>query len=285
MKRDGSRDLYAELGLGYIPRILALVDRDPLSPTYGCFDKSYWHYKTSDFPSGMYQECVLPLSLVYKYKFPKGDKYYQAERIRELVEAGIEFAASSSHSDGSTDDYYPFEKALGASCFSLYGCTESYIELELENPRAVDFFLKRGGWLLGHQEAGRLSNHQALCALSLYNIYRITGDNKFLEGARTRISLTLEWQSEEGWFYEYEGADPGYQTFTIFYLAKYFQKSGDSSVLEPLSRAVEFASYLSIPMGATAGNMAAGTPLTFTPAGLKYCLLSFQLRRRLAISF
>ena len=161
MKRDSSRDLYAELGLGYIPRILALVDRNPLSPTYGCFDKSYWHYKTSDFPSGMYQECVLPLALAYKYKLPKGDKYYQAERLKELVEAGIEFAASSSHSDGSTDDYYPYEKALGASCFSLYGCTESYIEMELENPRAVDFFLKRGVWLLGNQETGRLSNHQA----------------------------------------------------------------------------------------------------------------------------
>ena len=45
---------YADAALHEIPRLLTLLDRDPSSPTYGCFDRNYWHYRTQDFPSGIY---------------------------------------------------------------------------------------------------------------------------------------------------------------------------------------------------------------------------------------
>lgn len=59
------RACYAQVGLGGIPKIVSLLDRNRLSPTYGCFDRAFWHYKTASFPSGMAQEFVLPLALVY----------------------------------------------------------------------------------------------------------------------------------------------------------------------------------------------------------------------------
>ena len=58
---------YADVALTQIPRVLTLQDRDPSSPTYGCFDRNYWHYRTQDFPSGMYQELALPLAQVYAH--------------------------------------------------------------------------------------------------------------------------------------------------------------------------------------------------------------------------
>ena len=46
--------------------LLTWVDRAPYSKTYGCFDRSYWHYKIKDFPSGMSKEAVYPLYLALK---------------------------------------------------------------------------------------------------------------------------------------------------------------------------------------------------------------------------
>ena len=87
-KEDGPRDLYVELALPYIPRLLHLIDQNPYSPTYGCFDRAFWHYRTMDFPCGMSQEMVLPLALVYANEYP-GNRYQGIGRIRELAEAAI----------------------------------------------------------------------------------------------------------------------------------------------------------------------------------------------------
>ena len=56
----GDRDRFAHEALALIPKILTLQDRNAHSPTYGCFDRNYWHYKIIDFPSGMAAEFVWP---------------------------------------------------------------------------------------------------------------------------------------------------------------------------------------------------------------------------------
>src|SRR4029078_21578 len=53
-----SRELFGRAALDLIPKILTLQDRNAHSPTYGCFDRNFWHYKIIDFPSGILQEAV-----------------------------------------------------------------------------------------------------------------------------------------------------------------------------------------------------------------------------------
>ena len=120
-----SRDLFAREALAQIPKILTLMDRNPHSPTYGCFDRNFWHYKIIDFPSGMSQEFVWPLALAYYTDHP-ANQFFQQRILRDWIEAGIRFAARSAHRDGSCDDYFPFERAGGATAFSLLACIESY---------------------------------------------------------------------------------------------------------------------------------------------------------------
>ncbi len=270
MARKG-RELYARAGLAQVPHILAMVDKHRLSPTYGCFDRSYWHYRTACFPSGMFQEFVLPLALVFKYLFPGGEGYHQQPRLRELVVAGIRFAASSSHKDGSCDDYFPNERALGAVAFSLYAMSESYRMLELGEEELVDFFQKRARWLMIHQESGRLSNHQALTALALQNVYLITGDKRYLQGAWDRIDILLKWQSPEGWFPEYEGCDPGYLSATIDFLAKYMSVSGCEQLRDPLNKALEFLCVLMHPDGTCGAEYGSRNTYLLFPHGLELC--------------
>lgn len=268
MERKG-RELYASVGLAQIPHILGMVDRHKLSPTYGCFDRSYWHYRTASFPSGMFQEFVLPLALVFRFPFPGGEEFFGHSRLRELVEAGIRFAARSSHRDGSCDDYFPYERALGAAAFSLYAMTESYKLLEFRDSHILEFFKKRGGWLATHQESGRLSNHQALVVLTLENLFILTGEERFHRAARERLRILLGWQSAEGWFPEYQGCDPGYLTATIDFLAKYESLSGDEEVRGALTRAIDFSAHFMHPGGAYGGEYGSRNTYIFFPHGLE----------------
>jgi hypothetical protein len=264
-----SRDTYAALALPYIPRLLHLIDRNPFSRTYGCFDRAYWHYRTMDFPCGMSQEFVLPLAMVYAREFP-GNRYKGVERIRELAEGAVRYMVPSSYRDGTTDDYFPFERAMGALVFSLYAASESYQILGMKDERVVDLFSRRVAHLAHENETGQLANHQALAALAAYNVYKITGDPRHKKVADDRVELTLSWQhKDEGWFQEYEGADPGYHTCTIDFLAKLMQKRGDQSLVAPLKKAVEFAWHFMHPDGSYGGEYGSRNTYHFYPHGFE----------------
>src|SRR3954465_216511 len=109
-----SRGLFAQAALALIPKILTLQDRNAHSPTYGCFDRNFWHYKIIDFPSGMAAEFVWPLALAYSMQV-EGKAYAEQPALREWIVAGMRYAAAIADDDGSCDDYFPFEKAAGAA--------------------------------------------------------------------------------------------------------------------------------------------------------------------------
>ena len=262
------RDALAHNALQQIPIILTLLDRNHHSPTYGCFDRNYWHYRIIDFPSGMAQEFVLPLALAYSLDIP-GNPYYQKVSIKEWVEVGILYAASSAHADGSCDDYFPFERAGGAAAFSLLACLDAYRIVELDNPEALAFFENRADWLAAHQESGRLSNHQALIALCLELTGQALGSARWKNSATDRLSQVLSWQTDEGWFWEYEGCDPGYLTLTISILARIDQINPSPQLTKALTAAVKFAAHFIHPDGSFGGEYGSRNTYNFFPHGLE----------------
>jgi hypothetical protein len=264
----GHRDWYLFEAVRGVPRILQMLDRNPLSPTHGCFDREYWHYRTADFPCGMNEEFALVLALAWATEHPQ-NPFFHNPRLRELVEASLRFAAKSAHPDGSCDDYFPFEKARGAAAFSLYATTESYQLLGFKDGALLSFFARRGDWLLNHEESGKLANHQALGALALQNVHTLTGEARFRAGMEALRDRALSWQHSEGWFQEYEGADPGYQTCTIAFLAKLRQKIGDARLTEPLRRAVQFAAHFMHPDGSYGGEYGSRNTHHFYPHGFE----------------
>jgi hypothetical protein len=262
------RRWYLEAALAEIPRLLGAVDRNPYRPTYGCLDRQYWHYRTASFPSEMYQEGVLPLAMAFTMKVP-GNRWYHHERIRQLAVAALEFNRLASHRDGSCDDYYPFERALGAAVFSLQAAARAYQLLELDEPQLLAWLRRRADWIMRSDESGRLTNHQALAALGLLRVAELTGDAKYREAADARVDRVLQWQDEEGWFEEYGGADPGYQTVTIDCLAEYRKLTGQTRLDEPLRRAVAFARLFLHPDNSYAGPYGSRGTLHFYPHGME----------------
>ncbi|MBE9040367.1 hypothetical protein IQ235_06120 [Oscillatoriales cyanobacterium LEGE 11467] len=265
-----SRDLFARIALAQIPKILTLLDRNPHSPTYGCFDRNFWHYKIIDFPSGMSQEFVWPLALAYQTDVPE-NPFYQESSIRDWVEAGILYAARSAHADGSCDDYFPYERAAGASAFSLLACVESYQLLELDNKEALRFFERRADWLAHHEESGQLTNHQALIVLCLELVGRLLQTSKWKRAKLRRFERVLDWQRDEGWFPEYEGCDPGYHTLTLWCLARLerMRSPSDPRLKEALVKAVELASLFIHPDGSYGGEYSSRNTYNFFPHGFE----------------
>ena len=263
-----NRDLFARVALAQIPKILTLCDRNPHSPTYGCFDRNFWQYKIIDFPSGMAQEFVYPLALAY-YTNLIDNPFYQQPAIRDWVEAGILFAAKRSHADGSCDDYFPLERAAGATAFSLLGCIESYSLLALDNPEILSFFEKRASWLANSEESGRLTNHQALIVLCLELLGRMLRAQRWDRAKALRLERVLDWQNQEGWFVEYEGCDPGYHTLTISCLAQLDQLAPDIRLKEALTNAVELAAHFVHPDGSYGGEYTSRNTYNFFPHGFE----------------
>ena len=263
-----SRELFADAALRQIPKILTLLDRNPHSPTYGCFDRNYWHYRMIDFPSGMAQEFVLPLALAYELNIPN-NPYHHQPAIKNWVEAGILFAARSSHRDGSCDDYFPYERAGGAAAFSLLACVDSYSLLGLQNEEALRFFERRANWLARHHESGRLSNHQALIALCLELLGRLLNTGEWNQARDERIERVLSWQSAEGWFQEYQGCDPGYHTLTLSCLARLYELTPNETLKAALTRAGKLAGEFIHPDGSFGGEYGSRNTYNFFPHGFE----------------
>ena len=263
------RRRYTDEALRHLPRLFQMVDRNPYSPTYGSFDRSYWHYRTMDFPCGMYQEFCLPLALAHTLPFPD-NPYHGVARVRELALAGVDFARRSAHRDGTCDDYFPYERALGALVFSLYACTETALVLDDRRPEFLEFFARRADHLVRHNETGRLTNHQALAALALHNTFMVTGEERFRKASADFVNLCREWfHPDEGWFWEYEGADPGYQSCTVAFLAKLYRRSNDPALLDLLNPAVDFCWHFMHPDGSYAGEYGSRNTYHFYPHGFE----------------
>ena len=263
------RDLFAREALAQIPKILTLLDRNPHSPTYGCFDRTFWQYKVIDFPAGMSQEFVYPLALAYSCNCPE-NIYHQQPMIKAWVQAGIDYAAKSSHANGSCDDYFPYERAAGAAAFSLLACLESTSLLGLAHPQSIlDFFAKRADWLATHQESGRLTNHQALIVLCLELIGRLLKTDRWNVEKEERLAQVLSWQNPEGWFIEYEGCDPGYHTLTISCLARVYQLNPQPKIKQAIASAVKLAGEFIHPDGSYGGEYTSRNTYNFFPHGFE----------------
>jgi hypothetical protein len=263
-----SKELFAREALALIPKLLTLLDRNPHSPTYGCFDRNYWHYKILDFPSGMAQEFVWPLALAYDTPL-SNNPFYKQPAVREWISAGIRFASASAHKDGSCDDYFPFERATGAAAFSLLACIESYYLVDLEDPNALRFFERRADWLAAHRETGRLSNHQALTALCLELTSRLIGTREWDFAISERLDLVFSWQSEEGWFQEYEGCDPGYNTLTLWCLTRLHELRPSAALKSSIEASVRLSFEFVHPDGSYGGEYGSRNTYNFFPAGFE----------------
>ncbi len=264
-------NVYLRKILSEIPRLLGLLDKNPSSPTFGCFDRNYWHYNIVAFPCARFQEAVLTLTLLYNLNEPE-NIYFKNDTILSFINAGIDFWGKIQKSNGSFDEWYPNEHSFVTTSFSSYAISESILLLKgkIENLNKVIKHLKKAGdFLLGNDDF-TACNQVAGSIIALYNIYLLTSEEKYKRGAFSKLIKLKKIQKEEGWFPEYQGPDIGYLSLTIDYLCKYYEKTKDQETKNMIDKALSFLVFFSHPDLSFGGEYGSRNTKYIIPSGIEF---------------
>ncbi|MBI2027313.1 MAG: hypothetical protein HYS98_05875 [Deltaproteobacteria bacterium] len=257
-----------------IPRLLSLQDRNPLSTTYGCFDRPYWHFKTiTDFPNISCQQSMLVLAQIYKYPF-SGNIYFGKKKILENIIAGLTFWAKSQHKDGSVDEFFPYDRSFCAIAFTTYAAAESLSlikdEIELSCFEELQKKVHSScNWILKHDNK-EVTNQILAASVALLKSFFLTQDHRYLVGSQEKLKRALSQQNEEGWFYEYNGADIGYLSISIDLLVHHYKFSADEKVKQAALRAIGFLKHFIFPHGSAGGEYGSRNTQYIMPSGLEF---------------
>ncbi|HOO77101.1 MAG TPA: hypothetical protein PLI51_07800 [bacterium] len=224
-------------------RLLGLADRDPLSPTFACFDYPFWRSKTATYVNARLQEAVYSLALLYREEFPGNDWRGRLE-IFELARAGMLFWSDLQHPDGSFDEWYRGEHGFAATAFSAFAVSRAFglLEPDLDEnsrERLKKTFARAGTWLSRHDDLDKL-NHEAVAAAALYSLGEALQVPGFAAAASDKARKVLERQTGEGWFPELGGLDSGYSFLTLEYLAQCWTFSRAPALAGALEKALGF---------------------------------------------
>ena len=267
-----SNNFYWKSAAREFSRFLSMGDREKWSQTYGCYDRTYWSWKFTDFPGARYQESVYALGVLAERG---GQTQDEKNYFEELWKSSLLYWTTIQHRDGSFDEAYPQEKSFAATAFTLFYIGQSIQERhnKLSKDRTNDVMRtihKAADWLCMNQEThGVLSNHIAAGAAALETAYLLTQEKKYRERSEFFIQFILSKQSKEGWYEEYGGADPGYQTHTTFYLAQTWLTNRSPSLLESLNKSMVFLNCLISPTGSLGGICGSRNTEFFMPAGFE----------------
>lgn len=254
-----------------LPRLLALFDSDPTSASYGMGDRYHWAWGLIDFGNGTFQGAAHGLARLWKhglwpYPTPR-DAFIR--RIDTLFRG----AARLTRPDGSLEEAFPRE---GSYCVTALVAFDLLCALELLHDQIAPTTRARWqatvapmmGYLLRADETHAIiSNHLATAVAALVRWHRLTPDPRAETRGRQLLDRILQHQSDEGWFSEYQGADPGYQSLCVYYLADVHRQRPDWALLEPLRRSFRFLWHFAHPDGSFGGLYGSRCTRFYYPAG------------------
>jgi hypothetical protein len=271
---------YAPLVLGAAPRLLGHLDREPHSASYGSFDRDHWGWKFRDFPILMTQWAMLPIALLARTPLPDSP-YFGSARLLAWARAALRALCERQHASGAWDSIGPNNQDYGAALGSAYYLVETARALgdALDDSdrervggcleRAVRFALR------SREDHAFVSNHQALYALGWRAAGEWLGDAQLARRCGETIEQILSRQHADGFYSEYGGFDPGYETLGIQYLALLWDRTRDVRLLGSLRRAIAFFAHAVHPDGSVGGAYGSRHTRLYFPAGFE--LLSGEI--------
>jgi len=263
-----------------LPRVLALTDVDPLSPTLGVGDRQFWAWKLIDFANGTLQGPVNGLSTLLEIGAfgPAIDPRRVRARILEMLAATTRLMRG----DGSFEEALPFEQSYCVTALALYDHLRAVERVPEVAGRSIALgpaarFLTRR-----EETHGFISNHLATAAAALLRWDRLARDPAARRKAEALIDRILDRQSDEGWFEEYGGADPGYQTLCMTHLADAAFFLDAPRLWSALGRGVDFLRRFAHPDGSFGGVYGSRATRVYYPAAMEILGERFANARALA---
>jgi hypothetical protein len=282
------RNYYLTQSLSQVPRLLGLLDRNPLSTTFGSFHRNFWLHRTSDFSSHIYQLGFHSLAILYNSNDSKNN-YYQNKEILNLCEAGILFLINNQNKDGSFDEWYPYEHGwAGPTGYLTHALCDSYINLKTElseqTLHKIEIAIKKASlFLINNFEVHVLTNHIAMALLPIYETFHITKEDKLLKGYNRLFEKFLTYcDLNEGWGLEYDGPDIGYQTATISFLARIHKLNGCDKIKNLVKTSLDFVSHFFYPNNLFSMKIGSRQTSNLFVYGIEYWAMFFESARKLS---
>lgn len=277
---------YLDLAHASVPRVLSLFDSNPLRATYGVGDRDHWGWKFIDYGNGTYQGAVHGIArLLAADMLPRDVDRAEALSAIDRMFAGLRYV---TRADGSLEEAFPYESSFCVTAlvtFDLLCAIEllrpywdsEMSQRQLERVRPLIRFL-----LQANETHAVIANHLATGAAALYRWQQLSG-----EMVERRAGMLLQRVRasgcEEGWWREYDGADPGYQTLTLQFLADIDSLRADLGLADELHRAVEFLAHFAHPDGSFGGYYGSRNTRFYYPAGVETLSARVPLAAALAL--
>lgn len=255
-----------------LPRVLALFDADPTSSLYGVGDRTFWAWKLIDFGNATFQGAAHGIARLHASELLPAE--LPAASALDRVDAIVRGTRAVTSRNGSVCEAFPNEASFCVTALVAFDllCAIDLLDGSVPASRRDEWreiVAPLIGFLLRSDEHHALiSNHLATAAAALYRWHRLTGERSDRRG-RFLLQRILDRQSEEGWFVEYEGADPGYQTLATYYLADLHLREPELGLSEPLVRSVRFLWNFAHPDGSFGGIYGSRNTRVYYPAGIE----------------
>jgi hypothetical protein len=266
-KKRPAQNPYIGFVLSTASRVLSQIDRDSNSPTFGCCDRNFWHYKMRDFPSAILQQAGLSLALLYSFNFD-GNIYYRKEEIKDIAVASARFLSRIQHRDGSFDEYWPNEHGFPPTVFALNAACDIYSLLRLDDELIRDVIKRAANYISKTEEKAAL-NQEVAAVSALYKASVVLASKRLRSRALLRLKAPLKKQDEEGWFPEYGGADFAYLTVSLNFMADIYLLSEDEDAKGSMIRMIDFLKYFVHPDGSFGGDYGSRNTDYFLPFGFE----------------
>ncbi len=269
-----SADRYWRVLVGIAPRLLSLLDREVRSPTKGSFDRVNWAWKFRDFPLTMWQASMMPLATLYRHPHPS-NPFFGRERLAAWLSSAMEHTVARQHPNGAFDSFTPYSQDHGVTLAMVLTLSTT---AELLGDALAPALRARTTESVAHacrfaaasdEDYAFINNHQAAFALAYIRAARLTGDEALGARAEEVMDRVCAHQSTDGWFAEYGGPDPGYETFGLTYLALASNERRHGALPAALGRSVEFLAHCVHPDGSIGGNYGSRNTGQYAPGGLE----------------
>ena len=231
--------------LDRIPRLLALQDRDPDSPTRGCLHPAYWRDKSSDLADMRRQEAALSFAWAYRYDFAGLNPWKGQVELLHAARRALAFWCRQQNKDGTFDEWYRGEHGYAATAFSSFAISLGVEALgeELGEPlrtQVLESLERSARWLKTHDDFFK-TNHEAVGVGALAALARVLDDRSCEEAAERNAELIVSRITEEGWSKEISGLDIGYTFLLCEYLGMHAALSGVTRFIPDIARSFRFA--------------------------------------------
>ena len=246
---------------------------DATSPTYGQGDRYRWAWKLIDFGNGTFQGAAHGLARLLAHDLLP--EYLPASSVMNRIDTMFHGAESLRRANGSMEEAFPYESSFCVTALVAYDLLTAIelLDTRIEPKQRLRYLSVVQPMIAflhcADETHAFISNHLATAAAALYKWSALTGKDGGKRGKEI-LNRILKKQSKEGWFREYEGADPGYQTLCTYYLADLHRLRPDLHLHEPLSKSIHFLWYFAHPDGSFGGYYGSRNTRFYYPAGVEY---------------